>query len=83
MRQVSMSDYGIRVMRSGVVRPQTRGMQIRDLMRRLHEAEERRRTAPRYSEEYYSALRDVERLARDLWKAAQAEGPVAEHSIPI
>ena len=52
-------------------------------MRRLQEAEDRRRTAPRYSEEYYAALHDVERLARDLWKAAQAEGPVAERSIPI
>lgn len=62
---------------------QTLDMQIRDLMRRLHEAEERRRTAPRYSEEYYAALHEVERLARDLWRAAQAEGPVAERSIPI
>jgi hypothetical protein len=58
-------------------------MQINELMRRLQEAEERRRTAPRYSPEYYDALRDVERLARDLWKAAQAEAPITERAIPI
>ncbi len=78
-----MPDYEIWVMRPQWTGSQTQAMQIRDLMRRLHEAEERRRTAPRYSEEYYAALHEVERLARDLWKAAQAEGPVAERSIPI
>jgi hypothetical protein len=80
---VSSADYEILVMRQPKAQRQTRGMQIRDLMRRLHEAEERRRTAPRYSEEYYAALHDVERLARQLLKAAQAEGPVAERAIPI
>jgi hypothetical protein len=58
-------------------------MHINDLMRRLHEAEERRRTAPRYSPEYYEALRLVEQLARELWKAAQAEAPITERVIPI
>jgi len=58
-------------------------MQIQDLMRRLSGAEERRRSAPRYSEEYYAALREVEQLARELWKAAQAEAPITGRAIPI
>lgn len=62
---------------------ETPGMRIRELVRRLQEAEERRRTAAPYSSEYYEALREVERLARELWKAAQAEAPITDRSIPI
>jgi hypothetical protein len=58
-------------------------MHIAKLLRQLHEAEDRRRSAPRYSEAYFEALRDVERLARELWKAAQAESPATSRSITI
>lgn len=58
-------------------------MQIAELLRKLHEADDRRRSAPRYSEEYFAALRDVERLARELWTAARTESPATSRAIPI
>jgi hypothetical protein len=76
-------DYGVRVMPPTLPPGQNPGMQISGLMRRLHSAEERRRTAPRYSPEYYEALRELEVLARELWKAVQAESPLGGRSIPI
>lgn len=61
----------------------TRAMQIAELLRKLHEADDRRRTSPRYSEAYFAALRDVERLARELWNAARSDSPATSRSIPI
>ena len=50
-------------------------MDLIQILRQLKAAKRRRATAPRMSDEYFRAAREVDELSRQVWAMTRAESP--------
>lgn len=77
-----MPKYAVRRMQVERGDPHSRGMDLADLMRRLADATERRRTAIRGSREWVAAQLEIDGISRRIWRSEDEDAETPRRRQP-